>query len=239
MKIVMSLFVPSHYYRELCQKLQSLTQGNQSVEDYYKEMEIAMIRANAEEEREATMARFLVGLNREIANLVELQHYMELEDMVHMAIKIENQLKRRGNSTRKNPNSGSSWRPNFVKKEEKQATAKPKIKQKQEVTSHGNQGKSNSSTIRNRDIKCFKCQGRGYIASQYPNKSVMILRDNGEIESDDKDDTESMPPLEYVDDEEYTIQGELFVARRALSMQDKKVDNTMKNILYTKCHMQN
>ncbi|RVW85494.1 hypothetical protein CK203_044100 [Vitis vinifera] len=60
-------------------------------------MEIAMIRANVDEDREATMARFLLGLNWEIANLVELQHYMELEDMVHMAIKIENQLKRRDN----------------------------------------------------------------------------------------------------------------------------------------------
>ena len=54
------------------------------------------------------MARFLVGLNQRIANLVELQHYVELEYMVHMAIKIENQLKRRGNSTRQNPSSGSS-----------------------------------------------------------------------------------------------------------------------------------
>ena len=36
-------FVPSHYYQELYQKLQSLRQGNWSVEDYYKEMEIAMI----------------------------------------------------------------------------------------------------------------------------------------------------------------------------------------------------
>lgn len=41
-----------------------------------------------EEDREATMARFLVGLNRDIANVVELQHYVELEDMVHMAIKV-------------------------------------------------------------------------------------------------------------------------------------------------------
>ena len=31
----------------------------------------------------------------------------------------------------------------------------------------------------------------------------MILRDNSEIESDDKDDIESIPPLEDVDDEEY------------------------------------
>jgi ACT domain-containing protein len=82
-------FVLSHYYRELYHKLQSLTQGYKSVDDYYKEMEITMIRANVEDDREATMARFLNGLNRDIANVVELQHYMELEDMVHMAIKVE------------------------------------------------------------------------------------------------------------------------------------------------------
>ena len=32
-----------------------------SVKDYYKEMEIAMIRVNVEEDREATMAKFLGG----------------------------------------------------------------------------------------------------------------------------------------------------------------------------------
>ena len=82
-------FVPSHYYRDLYQKLQSLTQGHRSVDDYHKEMEIAMIQANVEKDREATMARFLNGLNLDIANVVELQHYVELEDMVHMATKVE------------------------------------------------------------------------------------------------------------------------------------------------------
>ena len=33
------------------------------MEVYYQEMEVAMIRANMEEDREATMSRFLVGLN--------------------------------------------------------------------------------------------------------------------------------------------------------------------------------
>ena len=56
-------FVLSHYYRDLYQKLQSLTQGYRSVDDYHKEMEIAMIWANVEEDREATMARFLNRLN--------------------------------------------------------------------------------------------------------------------------------------------------------------------------------
>ena len=71
-------FVPSHYYRDLYQKLQSLTQGYKSADDYHKEMEIVMIRASVEEDREATMARFLNGLNQDIANVVELQHYVEL-----------------------------------------------------------------------------------------------------------------------------------------------------------------
>ena len=55
-----------------------------------------MMRANVEEDREATMARFLAGLNREIANQVDLHHYVEIEEMLHMAIKVEQQLKRRG-----------------------------------------------------------------------------------------------------------------------------------------------
>ena len=54
-----------------------------------------MIRANVEEDREATMARFFSGLNRDITNVIELQHYVEVEDLVHMAMKMERQLKRK------------------------------------------------------------------------------------------------------------------------------------------------
>jgi hypothetical protein len=47
-------------------------------------MEIATILANVVEDKEATMARFLNGLNQDIANVVELQHYLELENMVSL-----------------------------------------------------------------------------------------------------------------------------------------------------------
>jgi hypothetical protein len=57
-----------------------------------------MIQANMIEDRESTMARFLNGLNRDIANDVELQQCVELEDMVHMAMKVERQIKRRGST---------------------------------------------------------------------------------------------------------------------------------------------
>ncbi|PON41316.1 Zinc finger, CCHC-type [Parasponia andersonii] len=166
-------------------------------------METVMIRANIEENREATMSRFFVGLNREIVNVVELQHYMELEDMVHMAVKIENQLKRRDNTRLSQSPSTSAWKSNQWKMDERQPTMKPKTKQKQEVISHVKQGKSNSSTSRNPDIKCFKCQGRGHIANQCPNKRVMVLQDDSEIETEDEDDIDHIPPLEDADEEEY------------------------------------
>jgi hypothetical protein len=44
------------------------------------------------------MARFFNGLNKYIANMVELQHYIVIEDMVYMVVKIEKQLKRKGNA---------------------------------------------------------------------------------------------------------------------------------------------
>jgi len=48
-----------------------------------------------------------IGLNRDIVNVVKLQHCVELEDMVHMAMKVKRQIKRRG-STRFQINSASS-----------------------------------------------------------------------------------------------------------------------------------
>jgi len=44
--IMIMRFVLSHYYKELFQKLQSLNQGSKSVEDYHKEMKIAIIWDN-------------------------------------------------------------------------------------------------------------------------------------------------------------------------------------------------
>lgn len=35
-------FIPSHYYWDLYQKLQSLTQNSKSIKNYYKDMEVAI-----------------------------------------------------------------------------------------------------------------------------------------------------------------------------------------------------
>ena len=83
------------------------------MDDYYKEMEMIMTRADIDEDVEITMALFLAGLNKDIQDRVDLHKYEDLEEMVHMAIKIERQLQGRG-ATRYNSKpystSNSNWK---------------------------------------------------------------------------------------------------------------------------------
>ena len=148
--------MPAHYYRELHKRLLRLTQGIKSVEDYHQEMELLMIRLGLEEDVEVTMARFLAGMNTKIANEVELNHYMEIEDLVHKAIQVEKQFK----MGRRKSKLGA-------KKDDKPTSAPTKQENKpSSSTSTSSKGTIEISSARNRDIKCFKCQGRGHIASQ-------------------------------------------------------------------------
>jgi hypothetical protein len=64
-------FMPKHYRHDLFDKLQNLMQGSFSVEEYYKDMEKAMIRANVYEDEEQTIARFMARLHRSIQRIVE------------------------------------------------------------------------------------------------------------------------------------------------------------------------
>ena len=64
---------------------------------------------------------------------------------------------------------------------------------------------------------------QGHITSEFVNKRVMVLQDNGEIVIEDEMEENEIPPLEDVEDEEYIAPGELtLVARRDLSVQVKE-----------------
>ncbi|XP_042465802.1 uncharacterized protein LOC122048277 [Zingiber officinale] len=226
MKVVMRRrFVPSHYYRDLHLKLQSLKQGSMTVEDYHKEMEIALIRANIEEDREATMARFICGLNREIANIVELHHYVELDDVVHMAMKVERQLKKGVRSSSKYEAASSSpWK-------QKWGSSKPTEKAVSKSKGETNVAKTQPSK---------KDRGSGHIASQCPNKRSMIILDNGEIETEEEDEgNESTPSVEDTSDVELAVDGQALIVLRALHMQAKEDDDGLQreNIFNTRCHV--
>nr|XP_027127774.1 uncharacterized protein LOC113743905 [Coffea arabica] len=218
-------------------------------------MEISMLRADIQEDREATMARFLSGLRVEIADQLELQYYVEIEDMVEKAIKIEQRLKRRGTTRNYNPHPQTFTRPFQPRREERGPNAwnTPKPKHDQGSRSRPPFTKTDSKVVskptietskpRNRDTKCWRCQGVGHIASQCPNPRTMLVLPNGDIVTDDEEeDYKDMPPLVEEEDEieEVPTQDKVgLVARRALATQASKDELQRDNIFYTRCHVTN
>ena len=262
-RILRKRFVPPYYYRELHQRLQHLVQGDRSVDDYYKEMETIQIIVNLVEEPEVTMARFLAGLKPKIANRVELQHYMDVEEMLQTALTIEKQLRKKGTPRGASSVSNPAWRGNWQKQDDRLWNGRDaRFKPNEPRTYSKDRGMPNSfkgSTSTNRapsssftspsaikqpkDITCFKCQGRGHYARECPNKKSLVIREDGEVdfESDNEDE---MPPLEDADDvhthdeyEEYLEYGEkALVARRALNVQFKEEGREQRdNIFHTRC----
>ncbi|KAK1602024.1 hypothetical protein QYE76_027129 [Lolium multiflorum] len=80
-------FVPKHYKTDLFNKLQKLKQGTKTVEEFFKEMELTMMRANIQESENQTIARFFNGLNYPIKRIVEFQQYSNMVELVHQASK--------------------------------------------------------------------------------------------------------------------------------------------------------
>ncbi|RDY00274.1 hypothetical protein CR513_16563, partial [Mucuna pruriens] len=58
-------------------------QDSKSIEEYHRDMEVALSRTNVLESNEAIMTRFLHGLNRDRQDMVVLSQYSSMDDLVH------------------------------------------------------------------------------------------------------------------------------------------------------------
>ena len=85
-------FVPAFYSRDLHLKLKRLVQGTHSVDEYFQELKMCLLRTGITEDEESTMAQFLVGLNKPIADKVNMTSYTCLTDLVHLAKRAERQI---------------------------------------------------------------------------------------------------------------------------------------------------
>jgi hypothetical protein len=94
-------------------------------------------------------------------------------------------------------------------------------------------GNTEASSSKTRDIKCFKCQGWGHIASQCVNKRVMVINAQGELESENEEevDDDDMPSSEDADNEQNAVVGDLLVARRVLNVQVKEEESNQRGEL--------
>ncbi|KAI5664050.1 hypothetical protein M9H77_23373 [Catharanthus roseus] len=151
-----------------------LLKGTKSVEEYRQELESYILRLSLKEDKDASIARFLRGLNRDITNQLELYPYTTYEDMCHLSTKIENQRKRVGFSKTNLPSSknvGSkpqaSTYKSWPKKEDTPKVAfkdhsKPKVEEKGKLITN--------------PTRCFKCNGVGHIAANCPTKRTLMFR---------------------------------------------------------------
>ncbi|RDY14394.1 hypothetical protein CR513_00535, partial [Mucuna pruriens] len=119
---------------------------------------------NMLESNEATMACFL-------HDVVELYHFASLDDLMHQATRVESKQRRCLASKRSYPSSSDCWNV-----------------QRRGVLEHGIERRrlppDQNSLLKSSSIKCFKCLGKGHIASQYPNKRTMDLREDGIVDTE-------------------------------------------------------
>ncbi|XP_071933924.1 uncharacterized protein [Coffea arabica] len=187
-----------------------------TVEDYFKEMKMAMVRVDVHEDLKAIMAQFLRGLRAEIVNVVELQHYFDMGELLDKTIEVERKLKRRG-TTRQNSNfQYENWRNSTIKGE-----ISPSIAQNSAKPSGVSSGALRPNTS---------------------SSKVMLMLSNEEVLTDDENKYKEMPPLvddggEETEEEQPTLDRVGLVARRALATQVSVDDLQRENIFYIRCHV--
>ena len=134
-------------------------------------MELYTMRASIREDESTTIARFLSGLNLDIRDRVELLPYQDLNELVQLCIKVEQQNLRKTSSQRVGSYPNSYPKRDFKRegstsKEKPKETTKPLSKD------------TLTPPIRTRDVICFKCFGRGHVQAQCPNQRTLFFERN-------------------------------------------------------------
>ncbi|PUZ60902.1 hypothetical protein GQ55_4G211200 [Panicum hallii var. hallii] len=198
-------FVPAYYSRDLHLKLKRLVQGTRSVDEYFQELEMCLLRTGITEDEESTMARFLVGLNKPIADKVNMTNYTCLTKLIHFAKRAERQI---AMSYKYNVSWGHSQQQGDVTPQfQQQGAATPKsssrganrsipISSKQldvkgKAVSSNQPTSSTAATQRKTSkIKCFKCGGHGHKQAECPNRRTVIALAGGSYDSQSEEEDE-------------------------------------------------
>ncbi|KAK1694503.1 hypothetical protein QYE76_011200 [Lolium multiflorum] len=240
-------FVPKHYKTDLFNKLQKLKQGTKTVEEFFKEMELTMMRANIQESEDQTIARFFNGLNYPIKRVVEFQQYSNMVELVHQASKAERQV----NEDIKYPKSKqyfaskfatstptTSVKPSASSTPSKQPSIQSRMKQTVSSTA------SSKASTGPSNVTCFKCGTQGHKSFECKNTKVMITMENGDIETLSEGEYEALVQAAVANEEDYDEEsGEVLcthdpspslVVTRVLTTQPQAMEDQRCNIFQTR-----
>jgi len=119
----------------------------------------------------------------------------------------------------------------ILKKEYKREESLPKEKPKETLKSI--EKDVLTPLTHSRDVKCFKCYGRGHVKAQCSNQRTMFLRGVDEYSSHDDEPS----GIEEENSEgAYPCEGELMMIRRTLNNQSSvNLETQRKNIFHTRC----
>lgn len=203
-RVMRRRFVPSSYQHDLRNRLQMLKQGKRSVDEYYKEMELLLVRAGIREDDESKMAKFLTRLNEEISDFVEMFPYHTLQDLVDQAMRPERKIQQ---ETRGRSNASHSIAASWHKQQPGNSfgggrfqgaaarSSPPIAPSKMAVSTASSPANPQrpaastaaptvvsvaTSSTRSREIVCHKCHGRGHVAAQCPSRRTMIVNEHSE-----------------------------------------------------------
>ncbi|KAK1695116.1 hypothetical protein QYE76_011813 [Lolium multiflorum] len=242
-------FVPVHYKTDLFNKLQKLKQDTKTVEEFYKEMELTMMRANIQESENQTIARFFNGLNYPIKRIVEFQPYSNMVELVHQASKAERQVKEDIKYSKSKSYFASklattdpttSAKPSVSSTPSKQTTIQTRMKQP--VTSTASSKASTGPS----NVTCFKCGTQGHKSFECKNTKVMITMENGDIETLSEGEYEALVQAAVANEEDYDEEsGEdpllcvhdtspSLVVTRVLTTQPQAIEDQQCNIFQTR-----
>ncbi|KAH0725252.1 hypothetical protein KY284_001117 [Solanum tuberosum] len=208
-RVMRKRFIPSYFQRDLQSRLQHLKQGSMSVDEYFKNMDMAMIQANCMEEEEATIARFL---------------------------NVEKQIekKQQNNSWRSRPNTISKkpWST-----QEGKAPSKPQDDRGKGKVQEGGKTFNPKSSKPSSSIQCHKCHGRGHMMHECPSRRNILLRENGEYESEKiEGEEEEGEGVSEENDLELPNDGIIGVVRRIMTINLGSVDEGQRqNLFHTRC----
>ncbi|XP_074318118.1 uncharacterized protein LOC141654909 [Silene latifolia] len=236
-------YVPVNHRLSIYRKVANLEQGRMSIAEYIDEFEKLILLGKLEESEEQKMSRFLRGLNRPIANSVELYPYEDFDGLCNLCVKIEAQGKSKSGGPNKEYSSTSGYsKPVFTPKTTPSSTPSNLNK-----TSNTPKSSESGKEISLSKVRCFKCQGFGHFQSSCPNRRVVTLREAREFRDDLAEEEERLGDVFKFDDgveDEEEVEGyeapafDTILVLRSLQAQAELIDSDQREQLFhTKCRV--